>query len=520
VEPLQPEDGAVREGLGGPARNALRRHALYAAAAFSGLTLALHLATNWRYGFFRDELCYIAYGKHVAWGYPDCAPLVAIYAWFVAHVLGDSLPALRFLPALAGAAMVFLTGLICVELGGGIAAVTVACLGVTAAPIYLGIDTLFSMNAFEPLYWMGAAYLIIRAVGRNEPKLLLWAGVCLGFGLQNKHSTFFFMLSLLAGIAVSPQRKLLRNRWLWLGALAAFVIFLPNLIWQYQHNWATYELLQNVRRTHKNADVPPLEFLVRQIMMLLPVSLLIWAAGLVWLLRERAYRFLSLSFGIFFFMMMAMQAKDYYLAPAYPMLFAAGGIWWGARRVWMRGALMSLVVLMGVFVAPYAIPVLSVEQFIAYMKWTGFTPPKSERGHVGPLPQNYGDMFGWPETVEKIARAYNSLPPEVRERTGIFCNNYGEAGAVDFFGRKYGLPNATCPHQGYFYFGPGRFSKGDNFIVTQDDVAGAKKWCEDVQVLDHIGHPYAMGEENYDLLLCKGLKIDLARAWPLMKHWN
>ena len=496
------------------------RRALQIAAAFALLKLLLHLATNGRYGFFRDELCYIAYGRHLDWGYPDCAPLIGVVAWLVHSALGDSLQALRLLPALAGASMVFLTGVLAIEMGGGAIAVALACLCAITPPVYLVMNTLFTMNAFEPLFWMGALYLVLRALRRNQPKLLLWAGVCIGLGLENKHSTAFFAACLAAGIALSPQRALLKSRWFWFGLAAAFLLFLPNLIWQYRHDWPTYTLLQNVKRTHKNVELAPAAFIGQQILAMLPAAALVWIAGLIWTLRQRALRFIGVAFVFFFALMMALKAKDYYLAPAYPVLLAAGGVWWSARKAWARATVAGLIVLMGVVAAPFALPVLPVERFIAYQKWIGIQPPRAERGHIGPLPQTFGDMFGWPETVEKIAQAWNALSPEDRARTHIFCNNYGEAGAVDFFGPRYGLPKAVCPHQGYFYFGPGGVRKGDNLIVTQGTLQGARRRCDSVSVLGRVGHPYAMAEEHYDLLYCRGLKVDLADLWPDMRHWN
>jgi len=482
--------------------------------------LLLHLLTNGQYGFFRDELCYIAYGHHLDWGYPDCAPMIGGVAWFVRNVFGDSLQALRFLPALAGAAKVFLTGLLCIEMGGGAWAVALACLCVTVAPIYLGIDTLFSMNTFEPLFWMGALYCVIRAARRDQPKMLLWAGGLLGLGLENKHSTAFFAIALIVGLALSPQRRLLRSKWFWLGSAAAVLLFLPNLFWQYRHDWATYTLLQNVKRTHKNVTLTPPQFLGQQALMLLPVSILIWGAGVIWLFRQRGLQFVAWTYALFLPLMLAMQAKNYYLAPVYPALFAAGGVWWSARRAWMRWSVAAAITAMGVMIAPLVLPVLPVENFVAYQKWLGFAPPKTERAHAGPLPQHFGDMFGWPEMVAQIAKAYHSLPPDEKARTHIFCNNYGEAGAVDFFGTQYGLPKAICPHQGYHLFGYGGLKKGDNLIVTQDTVEDARKSCTEVQVLDRVGHKWAMGEEHFDLLLCKGLLLEPAEAWPRMRHWN
>ncbi|MBI5281104.1 MAG: glycosyltransferase family 39 protein [Candidatus Solibacter usitatus] len=515
MDRLHHEGSEIPQGLERAAR-----HALSVAAAFALLKLAVHLLTNGQYGFFRDELCYIAYGRHLDWGYPDGAPAIAWTAWFVHNVLGDSLRALRFLPALAGAGKVLLTGLICIEMGGGSFAVALACLGVTAAPIFLGVDTLFSMNAFEPLFWSGAVLCVLRAIRRGDERWLLWAGVCLGLGLEFKHSTAFFALCLLAGLALGGQRHLFRSGWLWLGAAAAFLLFLPNLIWQYRHDWATYTLLMNVKRTHKNVDLSAAQFLFQQVLMLLPISLLLWGAGLWQAWRQTTTRFVTVTYVCFFLLMLAMAAKSYYLAPAYPMLFAAGAVWWAARPNWARIPLAACILAMALFVSPLVLPMLPVEKFIAYQRWTGLEPPKTERAHSGPLPQMFGDMFGWPETVEKIARAYHALPAGERAKTKIFCNNYGEAGAVDFFGPRYGLPNAICPHQGYFYFGYNGLRKGDTVIVTQSRIEDARKSCGSVEVLDRIGHPYAMAEEHYDLLLCRDLQIDPAEAWPRMKHWN
>ncbi|MBI4874604.1 MAG: glycosyltransferase family 39 protein [Acidobacteria bacterium] len=498
----------------------IARRGVQVAGAFAILKLLLHLATNWRYGFFRDEFLYLAYGRHLDWGYPDAAPLLGLTAWFVSHVLGDSLQALRLLPALAGAGTVFLTGLLCLEMGGGAVAVAVACLCAVAAPVNLAINTLFSMNSFEPLVWMGALYLVLLALRRDRPQLLPWAGVCLGLGLENKHSAAFFALSLAAGLALSPQRAILKNRWLWCGVGVAFLLFLPNLIWQYRHDWATYTLLENVRRTHKNVELAPPAFLGQQIFMLLPATVLVWGAGLVKALRERALRFAGLTFVVFLALMMALKAKDYYLAPIYPMLFAAGGVWWSARKAWARTTVVAAIVVMGVVAAPMVLPLLPVERFIAYQHGLGIRLPKTEHGHAGPLPQIFGDMFGWPEMVAKIAQAWNALPPEERARTHIFCNNYGEAGAVDFFGPRYGLPRVICAHQGFYYFSPRGARKGDNLIVTQDTPESLRRWCDGVEDLGAVGHPYAMAEEHFSLLYCRGLKVSLEEVWPRLRHWN
>jgi hypothetical protein len=495
------------------------RRNLAVAAAMAFLTLLIHLFTNGGYGYFRDELYMLACGEHLDWGYPDHPPLIALAAWFSRHVLGGSLPAIRFLPALAGAAKVILSGLIAMELGGGAFAVGLACLSVALAPAYLGIDTILTMNAFEPLFWMGCAYLALLAIRRDRPRLWLWVGVVAGLGLENKHSMAFFLAALAGGLLLSPQRKVFRSRWFWGGTAAAFLLFLPNLIWQYRHDWATLELLENVRRSGKNVSLGPLAFLAQQWQLMGPPSILVWGAGLWFLLRR--YRFLGWTFLLVLGLMMALKGKNYYMAPAYPMLFAAGGVWWERRTasVWIRAAFTGLVTAGGVALALIMLPALPPEKYLAYQDALGLSIPKTEVEHVGPLPQLLGDMFGWPEMVEAVAGLYHSLPPNERGKTAILAGNYGEAGAIDFFGPQHGLPKAISAHQGYYLWGP-RDATGDVLILLQWNRPSAEKYCQSVEDGPAIGHPYSMAEEHYTVLICRGLKTPLRELWPQLKHWN
>src|SRR5580692_9364909 len=288
---------------------------LLAAAA-----ILLQMLTNGRYGYFRDELYFLACSDHLAWGYVDFAPLVALLARISRVFLGDSLHAIRTLPALAQGAQILITGLIARELGGKRFAIFLSCLSVLIAPVILGNATRLSMNPFEPLFWMGAVYFLLRAINLNEPKLLLAAGALLGLGLENKHSTAFFLVSLTIGLLLSPSRRLLLTKWFWLAAVVALLIFLPNLIWQYTHHFPTLEALSNVHKTHKNIELPPLPFFRQQIMMLLPVSALVWIPGLTFLLfssKTRSYLCLAITYVVFLAVMMFLKGKDYYLAPIY-----------------------------------------------------------------------------------------------------------------------------------------------------------------------------------------------------------
>jgi hypothetical protein len=488
----------------------------------------LQMLTNDRYGYFRDELYFLACSDHLAWGYVDFAPLVALLARISRFFIGDSLHAIRFLPALAQGAQILITGLIARELGGKRFAIFLSCLCVLFAPVILGNATRLSMNPFEPLFWMGAVYFLLRAINFHEPKFLLAAGVLLGFGLENKHSTAFFLASLTMGLLLSPSRRLLLTKWFWVAAAIAFLIFLPNLIWQYTHHFPTLEALSNVRKTHKNIELSPLAFLRQQIMMLLPVSAAAWVPGLAFLLfgsRVKHYRCLGITYLVFLAVMMKLHGKDYYLAPIYPMLFAAGGVFWEItiaahnKLRWLNVALPAAVLALGIIAIPLDVPVLPVDKIVPYMNALGIKISRTEVQDRGPLPQHFGDEFGWEEMVAATAQVYHSLPPEERAKTGILAGTYGDAGAIDFFGPRYGLPKSISPHQNYYYWGPRQYT-GEVLILLHYDLADAQRGCQNVQLGPTLHSPYAMQEEHYTILVCRGSKFPLAEAWPQLKVWN
>jgi len=489
----------------------------------------LHLPGLYRYGYFRDELYFLDCARHLDWGYVDHAPLVAVYAK-VALLLGGSLPALRALPILAGTGTVALTILIARQLGGGSFAQLLAGLAILIAPVHLMLDSILSMNAFEPLFWMGGVYVLIRLIRGADPRLWLVFGALAGLGLQNKHSTIFFGVAVAAAVVATPLRRELKRPWIWLGAALALVIFLPNIIWQWQHDFPTLVDLQNVRDSGKNVALAPLAFLVEQALMMSPATLPIWLAGLwfVFFGRGRSFRAVGWIYVVLLAIMMALKGKDYYLAPAYPMLLAAGGTaiegWTSAlsslrtRRI-VRGLAAGTVALAGAVFVPQALPILPPQRYVAYEEALGIHPTKTEVAHIGPLPQLWGDQFGWPELVADVAKIYWSLPPEERSRTGIFASNYGEAGAINLFGPAHGLPPAICAHQTHSMWGPGKFD-GDILIWLQWDPEGLEDICGSVEVAGEHFHPWGMAEENRPILICREPRASLEELWPDLVHWN
>jgi hypothetical protein len=358
--------------------------------------------------------------------------------------------------------------------------------------------------------------------------LLVWCGILLGFGLLNKHSTVFFIAAVVIGLLLSSERRLLFTKCFLLAAAIAFCIAMPNVIWQYVHHFPTLEDLRNVKATHKNVELPPLAFLQQQMGMLNPSSVFVWLGGLFYLLfhpSARRFRFLAYTYLVFLAVMMFLKGKDYYLAPIYPMLYAAGTVLWEtviqtyARVRWLRRAIPAIIIFSGLVAAPLVLPILPPEKIPKYINALRIKMPHTENGMVSVLPQHFADEFGWPEMVATVAGVYNSLPPDERAKTAILAGNYGGAGAIDFFGPRYGLPKAISAHQNYYYWGPRNYT-GESVILLEWNLEDAQYWCGSVDVGPKIAPPLGMGWEHYDILLCHNFIVPLSQAWPKLKNWN
>ncbi len=489
--------------------------------------LLVHLYAGRHYGFFVDELYYLACAQHLDWGYVDQPPLIALVAKLVRLTLGDSLPAIRLLPAIAGAATVVLTGALARELGGGRLAQALAALCVLLAPGVLAFDHLFTMNAFEPLFWMGCAYLVIRIVRTGNGKLWLWFGALAGLGLENKHSMLIFGFGVALGLVLTRQRRWLRSPWLWAGAGIAFLLFLPNLWWNIRHHFPFLELQRNIHRSGRDVALSPLTFLGQETLAMLPLALPVWLAGLWYLLFDREgkqFRLLGWAWLATVGIIMAMNPRVYYLFPAFPLLFAGGAVLWerwlGAPRVrWVGPVYAGLMILMGALLAPTLIPLLPPETYIRYAEATHLQQPRIETHELGPLPQLFADQFGWEEMAATVAGAFNALPPDVRSKTAIFGQVYGQASAIDFFGPRYGLPPAISGHQSYFLWGPRGYT-GDSMIVMADRQERLKQLFRDVRKVAHVYHPYSMPYEHFDVFYCQGMKMTMGELWPKIKKWD
>ncbi|MCA9729390.1 MAG: glycosyltransferase family 39 protein [Candidatus Eisenbacteria bacterium] len=492
--------------------------------------LVLHLLTNGRYGIFRDELYYLACANHLGWGYVDHPPLSIAVLALSRALFGDGVHAIRIVPALAGVFLILAAARFARRLGGGGFAELAAALALALAPGILANTGFYSMNALDLVLWASIYLLLDRIVvagpERVPTRWWLTLGVLVGLGVMNKLS----VLALCVGLAVSlpflPFLRILRRRALWAALGLAGVIVLPHLLWQIQNDWPTREFIENAQR-YKIADINALGFLGQNVLDMQPSSALLWLGGLVGLLvwpKLRERRWIGVSFVAIVIFFVLQKSKPYYLYPAFFPLFAAGAVVWerlSVRRRWRWIRPLWIVSLLsgGTFAAPMAIPVLSPAGLVAYQARIGLAPKNAERAELAELSQHLADRFGWRELTEAVAQVYRQLPPEEQASCLIVGRNYGEAGALLYYGRALGLPPAVSQHNSFYLWG---YTPPDPKVVilVNQEVSDLQTVFEDVREVTRVTFPYTMPfERDVPICVCRGIKIPLAEAWRMGKEY-
>ncbi|HZU52309.1 MAG TPA: glycosyltransferase family 39 protein [Holophagaceae bacterium] len=509
-----------------PAWN-LQPFAWGAALVLIAIKLLLHGLTAHQYGYFRDELYFLDCARHMSWGFVDDAPLT-IALFKVALWLGGSLTAIRMISAFFGAVMVLVSMALTRELGGGRFAQALAGVCVLCAPVLLATNSILSVTVLETVLWTWFAFHLARFLRTGDPRQWLWAGLAAGLALENKYSMLVPLLALLIALLLTAHRRELIRPWLWAGAGLALLAFLPTLLWQVNHHFPLIEDQENIRRMGKNVVLAPWPFFKQQVFFLNPILFPVWAAGLVSLMRRAETRLLGWLYLGVLGIMMALHAKDYYVAAIYPMLFAAGGVAferfldgprWKLGRAWPKAAVCVVIVLLTAPLVPALLPFLAPERLAAYQVKIGLKPKRTEVAHEGALDQHFGDQFGWPEMAQEVARIYQALPPGERAKTAIYAANYGEAGAINQFGPALGLPEALCAHQAHSLWSAPSFD-GDTVIALGCGRKGLEKEFRSVEVAAVHHSDWGMGEENNEIYLCRGVKTPLKELWPSLKHWD
>ena len=494
--------------------------------------LAVHLVWVNGYGYFRDELYYLACARHLAWGYVDHPPLSVAVLAVERAALGESRLALRLVPALAGAAVVALTGWLARELGGGRVAMGVAALAALVAPMYLALDHFYSMNALDVLAWTAAVCIVARIL-RDPPgaRAAHWValGVVLGLGLLNKASVLWLMGGLAAGALLTRHRRLASSPGPWVALAIATAFVAPHVAWQVAHDWPTREFVKHATED-KMATVTAASFLGSQVLDMHPLNALLWVPGLGALLahpRLAAFRPLGIAYvAIFALLVLNAASRSGYLAPMYPALFAAGAVLFEelaerARRRWIAPAFAAVLVAGGAATAPLAMPILPLQRYLAYAAALGQKPDTEEKKEVGALPQFYADMFGWPEMTAAVVHVAEGLAPAERAHAVVRASDYGQAGAFELFGRGR-LPPVASGHNNYWLWGPGDPDATVEIRLGHDDAAEywRKNGYTQVEERGIFENPWVMPYENHlKIWVCRA-RTPLGARWQDAKHYD
>ncbi|MET0342543.1 MAG: glycosyltransferase family 39 protein [Polyangiales bacterium] len=479
------------------------------------VALALsHLVAAPGYGYFRDELYYLACGAHLALGYVDHPPLVGVLAALVSHTLGHSLYALRLMPALAAGALFWLTGALAAALEGGTLAQLGAALVLALAPLLLALCSYFSMNAVELVLWALSFWLFLGLLRAPSTRGFALLGGVLGLALLNKLSTLSLGLGFALGL-IGARRDLLRTRGPYIAAAIALACLAPHLAWQVAHDFPTLEFIRHAR-SEKMAPQTLGSLSFALLTMLGPLSAPVWLLGLGRLLRGSEARALGIACATVLLGVVLGDGKPYYVAPVMAPLFAAGMV--AVARTRLRGVALGVLIAAGLVTLPLGKPVLPVATFLRYQDALGLAPQGvGERAPLGVLPQFYADMHGWPELARAVGEAHASLPPEARARACIFAENYGQAGAIDVLGA--GLPPALSGHNSYFLWGP-RGCTGETVIVIGGNRAALEAHFHRVTLARTHACALCMPYERAKpIWIAERVTVPMSALWPLLKHY-
>jgi len=490
------------------------------------LMAGLLIATAWNYGPFGDEFYYIECGKHMAFGYVDHPPLVAIVAFVVRSLFGESYIWLRIVTALTAGLSVLLAVQIAKKLGGGQFARVMTALAMLAAPGFWAMFSFYSMNALDIIIIEVALLLLIEIMQGGPPWLWFVFGIAAGVGLQNKMTMLVFGFALFVGLMATRRRAMLKTKWPYIGAVSAGVLFLPYVIWQVAHGWPTLDFI----RITQEYSIYPLSivgFLWQIILTLNPLTTPLWIGGLLFFLfgKKKEYRIFGILATVFLLVYAMQRSKVYYVYPIIPLLFASGSIVLERlcnkiKKVWLPWTFAAILGISGIVLLPFGLPVLPIEYFIPYSNTIGFTKHiKVQRDDRVDLPIHFALRFGWREMVENVTRAYGTLSPEEKRGCVIITNNYSKAGAVNYYRGDYGLPQAVSGHNNHRYWVP------DSHDLKAAVVIGIEKdfldtYFNDVELFMVHNHPFAATwEVNQEIFVCRDPAVTWDEVRPRLRWY-
>ncbi len=476
------------------------------------VVLCIHALTNHQYGFHRDELATLDDASRLAWGYVAYPPVTPFLARMALELFGPSLVGLRLFSTLALSAAMVLTGLMTRELGGNRSSQLVAALAVAIAPIVMLQGALFQYVAFDYFWWVLLAYLALRLLNSENPRWWLAIGAVIGLGIMTKYTMAFAVAGLVGGVLLTPARRFLRSPWLWAGVGVSLLIVTPNLIWQAQHGWISLQFLSAIH-ARDVAIGRTSGYLIEQLVVCANAFVLpLWVAGLYGYFFSPLlvrYRILGCFYLIAFLLLLLAEGRSYYLAPAYPMLFAAGAVM-GERRLanlpvvrshFVRRTTWVLLALGGLIFAPLMLPVAPVNSWL----WHA----------ANGLHDNFAEEIGWPELTETVADIYHSLPAAEQAQTAILTGNYGEAGALNLYGPDYGLPPVISGVNSYWLRGYPN-PPPETLIVVGFSAEVLDHHFAACDLAGHVTNRYGVDNEEAtahpDIFLCRQPR----QPWPVL----
>jgi hypothetical protein len=484
--------------------------------AIAAAKLLFHVMTNGQYGFHRDELATLDDARHLAWGFVAYPPVTPFIGRVALTLFGTSLTGFRFFAALAQSVVVVVTGLMARRLGSGRAGMIIAAIAAMLSPISLAASSLMQYVSFDCLWFVLLAYFVVRLVDSEDPRWWLAIGTAIGLGVLTKYTVAFYVAGFVAAVFLTSLRTHLRSKWLWLAAALAVVIALPNLIWQVQHDYISFDFLKAIHARDVRIGRASSFFIDQLIISTNLFTLPLWILGLIALLRSPRYRVLAWMAVVPFALFVVVKARGYYTGPLYPMLLAAGAAelerLLAARPVLLRRAVYAVVALLlaaGTIAIPFIVPLV---------------PPSSRYWAL--VSDKNGDLreeLGWPELARETARIWSTIPPAERAHAAIYCANYGEAGAIDLYGPAYGLPPVISGVNSYWLRGPGN-PPPRTLLVVGSDRERIERFCTSVTLAGHTSNEYHVRnektEDHPDIFICRGLKQSLTKVWPKLRSFG
>jgi hypothetical protein len=456
----------------------------------------------------RDEFLYLAEARHMAWGYMEAPPLLSLFAWLT-NWLGGAMWAIKIWPALAGALTFMLAGRMVLHLGGGWFALLMAWMPFVAGA-WLRMHFLFQPNFLDILFWTAMAYGLARFQQTEKPLYLYVAGISFGLGMLSKYTMAFYCTGLLAGLVLTWDKKILASRHFYYAMGLGFLLFLPNLLWEVRHGFPIVFHMKTLRETQLQY-VSPWTFLTDQLLYNI-ATLFTWITGLIWTARKKQYRFIAWAFVVALGLLLLGHGKSYYSQGAYPILFAFGAYRleaWATK--WWRIRLLAFSLIFGIIqvplLLPFKAPAALAEHYVHHTLGRKAGALRWEDLQDHPLPQDFADMLSWKEMTEKVAQAYTSLDSTEKAHTLLFCDNYGEAGAINYYGPKYHLPPAYSDNASFLYWMPRDYDRFDVLLLVTDDRQEMQhafmKEFKEVRLADSIANPFAR-EHGSLIIVMKG----------------